>query len=112
MKNFLVVGVGPHARRSHLPVLAAGQAAGLVGTICGVDLLGVADVLVPYEAADGLRSVPVTLIEPFDSRVPALPETVRRTLDTVVSSHGIDAVVVSTEPAYHMVYIRWALERG
>ncbi len=112
MNNFLVVGVGPHARRSHLPALAAGQSAGLVGTVCGVDLLGATDVLVPYDADDGPRSVPVTLIEPFDSRVPALPGAVRRTLDTVVERRGIDAVVVSTEPAYHMVYVRWALERG
>ncbi|MCX5256796.1 Gfo/Idh/MocA family oxidoreductase [Streptomyces canus] len=112
MKNFLVVGVGPHARRTHLPALAAGQAAGLVGTMCGVDLLGATDVLVPYDADDGPRSLPVTLIEPFDSRLQALPDRVRRALDTVVERRSIHAVVVSTEPAYHMVYTRWALERG
>lgn len=112
MKNFLVVGVGPHARRTHLPALAAGQASGLVGTMCGVDLLGATDVLVPYDADDGPRSLPVTLIEPFDSRLQALPDRVRHALDTVVERRSIHAVVVSTEPAYHMVYTRWALERG
>ncbi|GGX57957.1 Gfo/Idh/MocA family oxidoreductase [Streptomyces chartreusis] len=112
MKNFMVVGVGPHARRTHLPALAAGQAAGLVGSVCGVDLLGATDVLVSYDADDGPRSLPVTLIEPFDSRLRALPEAVRRALDAVVDRRGIDAVVVSTEPAFHMVYTRWALERG
>lgn len=112
MKNFLVVGVGPHARRTHLPALAAGQAAGLVGTVSGVDVVGATDISVPYDADDGPRSLPMTLIEPFDSRVPALPDTVRCTLDAVVERRGIDAVVVSTEPGYHMVYTRWALERG
>lgn len=112
MKNFLVVGVGPHARRTHLPALAAGHAAGLVGTVCGLDVLGATDVLVPYDASDGPRSLPVTLIEPFDSRLRSLPDVVRRTLDSVVEGRGIDAIVVSTEPAYHLVYTRWALERG
>ncbi|MFF8035208.1 Gfo/Idh/MocA family oxidoreductase [Streptomyces sp. NPDC016626] len=112
MKNLLVIGVGPHARRSHLPALAAGQAAGLVGTICGVDVLGAANVVVAYDADDGPRSVPVTLVEPFDSRERTLPDGVRRTLDDLVARRGIDAVVVSTEPAYHVVYTRWALERG
>lgn len=112
MKNFLVVGVGPHARRSHLPALAAGQAAGLVGTIYGVDVLGAMDVLLPYDADDGPRTLPVTLVEPFNARMPALPDRVRRTLDTLAESRGIDAVVVSTEPAYHMAYTRWALQRG
>lgn len=112
MKNVLVIGVGPHARRSHLPALSAGQQAGLVGTIYGVDVLGAMDVLLPFDADDGPRTLPLTLVEPFDSREPALPETVRQSLDALVSHHGIDAVVVSTEPAYHMVYTRWALQRG
>ncbi|MFE4664596.1 Gfo/Idh/MocA family protein [Streptomyces sp. NPDC056716] len=112
MTNFLVIGVGPHARRSHLPALAAGQAAGLVGTVCGVDLVGVADAIVPYQADDGPRSLPVTLVERFDADCRTLPEPVRRTLDTVVEQRRIGAVVVSTEPSHHLVYVRWALERG
>ncbi|WP_329172857.1 Gfo/Idh/MocA family oxidoreductase [Streptomyces sp. NBC_01477] len=112
MKNLLVIGVGPHARRSHLPALAAGQAAGLVGTVRGVDILGAADAAVPYDADDGPRSVPVTLVEPFGSEERTLPDAVRRTLDELVDHQGIDAVVVSTEPAFHLAYTGWALERG
>jgi predicted dehydrogenase len=111
-KNVLVIGVGPHARRSHLPALAAGQSAGLVGAVCGVDIVGAADALVPYDADDGPRSIPVTLIEAFDSRARALPDAVRRTLDALAVRRRIDAVVVATEPAVHMPYTHWALERG
>ncbi|MFJ5847987.1 Gfo/Idh/MocA family protein [Streptomyces sp. NPDC092903] len=112
MKNFLVVGVGPHARRNHLPTLSAGRAAGLVGTVIGVDLPHAADEIAAFNAAaDGPR-LPVTFIAPFDAACRALPTVVRDTLDTLVREHAIDAVVVSTEPAFHMVYTHWALDRG
>ncbi|MDX3366438.1 Gfo/Idh/MocA family oxidoreductase [Streptomyces sp. ME02-6987-2C] len=112
MKNVLVIGVGPHARRSHLPALAAGQRDGLVGTACGVDVLGAASVLTVFDSDDGPRDLPVTPIEAFAGEEHILPGPVRQTLDGLVVRRGIDAVVVATEPAFHMVYARWALERG
>ncbi|MEV6987013.1 Gfo/Idh/MocA family oxidoreductase [Sphaerisporangium sp. NPDC051017] len=108
--NILVIGVGPHARRTHLPALAAGQESGLVGTVTSVDVLGAADALVTYDTEAGTRTLPVTLVEPFDSTHRTLPEPVRHSLDAVARRCGIDAVVVSTEPSFHMVYTRWALE--
>ncbi|WP_221354642.1 Gfo/Idh/MocA family oxidoreductase [Streptomyces beigongshangae] len=112
MKNVLVIGVGPHARRSHLPALTAGQRDGLVGTICGVDVLGAASVLTVFDSDDGPHDLPVTPIVPFPAKEQTLPEAVRQTLDGIVARRGIDAVVIATEPAFHMVYARWALERG
>ncbi|MFJ3673403.1 Gfo/Idh/MocA family oxidoreductase [Streptomyces sp. NPDC090106] len=112
MKNVLVIGVGPHARRSHLPALAAGQRDGLVGTVRGVDVLGAASVRTALDSDDGPREVPVTPIEPFPAGEHPLPQAVRQTLDGLVARCGIDAVVVATEPAFHMVYARWALDRG
>ncbi|MFF2374926.1 Gfo/Idh/MocA family oxidoreductase [Streptomyces xiamenensis] len=112
MKNVLVIGVGPHARRSHLPALAAGQREGLVGTVCGVDVLGATGVLTVFDSDDGPRDLPVTPIVPFPAGEHTLPNAVRQTLDGLAARRGIDAVVVATEPAFHMVYARWALERG
>ncbi|MFE6905762.1 Gfo/Idh/MocA family oxidoreductase [Streptomyces erythrochromogenes] len=112
MKNFLVVGVGPHARRNHLPMLSAGRAAGLVGTVIGVDLPHTADDIAAFNAtADGTQ-LPVTVIAPFDPACRTLPAAVRDTLDGLVREHAIDAVVISTEPAFHMVYTHWALDRS
>ncbi|MER5887796.1 Gfo/Idh/MocA family oxidoreductase [Streptomyces sp. NPDC001941] len=112
MKNVLVIGVGPHARRSHLPALAAGQRQGLVGTVSAVDIVtdrGAAPELDGQDVPDGLT---LCLIEPFAAEVPELPRRVRRVLDALVASARVDAVVVATEPAFHMVYARWALECG
>ncbi|MFD8889471.1 Gfo/Idh/MocA family oxidoreductase [Streptomyces sp. NPDC059566] len=112
MKNFLVVGIGPHARRNHLPTLAAGRAAGLVGTVIGVDLTHTAEDIAAFNAAAGGIRIPVTFIAPFDPACRTLPAAVRDTLDALVREYAIDAVVVSTEPAFHMVYTHWALDRG
>ncbi|MFG3590622.1 Gfo/Idh/MocA family protein [Streptomyces sp. NPDC047990] len=112
MKNILVIGVGPHARRTHLPALAAAQSSGLVGAVCGVDVIGASDAMVAFEADDGPRTLPVTLIEQFDAAPVVLPGTVRSTLDALAHRQAIDAVVVATEPSYHLAYTRWALERG
>ncbi|MFD8984310.1 Gfo/Idh/MocA family protein [Streptomyces sp. NPDC059564] len=112
MKNLLVVGVGPHARRNHLPTLTAGREAGLVGTVIGVDLQHAADEIAAFNAAAAGQPLPVTLIAPFDPACRTLPAPVRDTLDRLVREHAIDAVVVSTEPAFHMVYTHWALGRG
>ncbi|MEH6373914.1 Gfo/Idh/MocA family oxidoreductase [Streptomyces sp. KLMMK] len=111
MKNILVIGVGPHARRTHLPALAAGQGAGLVGTVTGVDIPAAQAPLTGGTDRDG-PSLPVVLIDPFDPTLRDLPHAVRSVLDTVVRRRGIDAVVISTEPAYHLAYTRWALEHG
>ncbi|MFF4410402.1 Gfo/Idh/MocA family protein [Streptomyces sp. NPDC001404] len=112
MKNILVIGVGPHARRTHLPALAAGQDTGLVGTVTGVDLPAAAHAPVTYGTQRGVRTLPLTLVEPFDPTLRTLPHAVRHVLDAVVRRCSIDAVVVSTEPASHMAYAQWALERG
>jgi predicted dehydrogenase len=116
VKNVLVIGVGPHTRRTHLPALAAGQDRGLVGTISGVDIRGACASAVDYGADNGAmrhrRVIPVTLVDRFDPTRRVLPRQVRHTLDALVRDRRIDAVVVATEPAVHLAYTRWALERG
>ena len=110
--NVLVVGVGPHTRRSHLHALAAGQDTGLVGTITGIDLHAVAAQQVIYGSPDRPRVLPVLGVDPFPSSSTSLPTAVRVIVDEVVMRERIGAVVVATEPSLHMPYALWALERG
>ncbi|MET8679495.1 Gfo/Idh/MocA family oxidoreductase [Streptomyces sp. NPDC004647] len=110
MKNILVIGVGPHARRNHLPGLLAGQRAGLVGTVTGVDIPGAAEAIAQFNKAFEGQDIPVAFIDPFDSSRKTLPHSVRETLDSLVGQCAIDAVVISTEPSFHMVYTHWALD--
>ncbi|MFF9785034.1 Gfo/Idh/MocA family oxidoreductase [Streptomyces nigrescens] len=110
--NLLVIGVGPHTRLNHLPPLAAGQDAGLVGTVTGVDLPAVAQQRVIYGPPGRTRQLPVIAVEPFPASRQALPAAVRSVLDTVIVRERIRAVVVATEPSVHLPYAVWALERG
>jgi predicted dehydrogenase len=112
VKNFLVIGVGPHARLNHLPTLWSGRSTDLVGTVIGVDVVGAADDIAAFNSALTAAELPVTFIEPFDASSRTLPALVRETLDSLVREHAIDAVVISTEPSFHMVYTHWALEHG
>lgn len=111
MKNILVIGIGPHARRTHLPALAAGQARGLVGTISGVDIRDTRGSGSSADTTGHGGPVPLTLVDRFDPTSRRLPEPVRRVLDDLVRERRIDAVVVATEPAVHLAYTRWALDR-
>ena len=112
MKNFLVIGVGPHARLNHLPTLWAGRSAGLVDMVIGLDVVGAADDIAAFNSTLGAAELPVTFVEPFDASSRTLPALVRKTLDSLVREHAVDAVVISTEPSFHMVYTHWALEHG
>nr|BBG91919.1 hypothetical protein [Streptomyces sp.] len=112
MKNVLVIGVGPHARRNHLPGLLAGRQAGLVGTVAAVDIPDAAVAIAEFNTAFEGQEVPYALVEPFDSNRKTLPPPARRTLDALVRQCAVDAVVISTEPAFHMVYAHWALGHG
>ncbi len=107
--NVLVVGMGPHARRNHIPVLLEARRSGQVGCVLGVDVITEAPQITPL--LNGAR-LPMTYIEQFSATCRRLPDRVRHRLDTLVDSHGINAIIVSTEPSYHMPYAKWAVERG
>ncbi|MGW8375617.1 Gfo/Idh/MocA family oxidoreductase [Streptomyces sp. ODS28] len=112
MKNILVIGVGPHARRNHLPGLLAGQKAGLVGTVAGVDIPAASEAIAQFNKAFEGEDIPVAMVDPFEPGRRELPPPARETLDALVRRCAIDAVVISTEPSFHVVYTHWALDRG
>ncbi|MEU4802860.1 Gfo/Idh/MocA family oxidoreductase [Actinosynnema sp. NPDC023587] len=111
MKNVLVIGVGPHARRNHIPVLREGRSVGQVGAIVGVDVPAAAEAIAAFNAAFPADLVPVSYVEPFDPAARTVPGAVRAVLDGLVAAHRIDAVIVSTEPSFHVAYANWALDR-
>ena len=47
-----------------------------------------------------------------DSISDALDKEDRDHLDQIVKKHGIEAVIISTEPLAHFKYAKWALENG
>ncbi|MEU4805801.1 Gfo/Idh/MocA family oxidoreductase [Actinosynnema sp. NPDC023587] len=112
MKNILLIGVGPHARRNHLPALLDARRDGLVSTVVGVDLLEAEAVVEGHRATGPVGEVVMHYVESFSATEDTLPGEVRALLDRVVREHSVDAVLVATEPSFHVVYSKWALGAG
>ncbi|MEU5693270.1 Gfo/Idh/MocA family oxidoreductase [Actinosynnema sp. NPDC020468] len=110
--SVLVIGVGPHARRNHLPVLLDAQRAGRLGTIIGVDLVETREVNDEYARSTGSSAFSMVYLKKSDTGRVALPPSTGRLLDGFVARHGIRGVLVATEPTFHLAYAKWALDRG
>jgi len=110
--DVLVIGVGPHARRNHLPVLLDEQRSGRLGTIIGIDLVETQDINDEYVRSTGSSAFSMVYLKKNDIGHAKLPPSTERLLDGFVARHGIRGVVVATEPSFHLAYAKWALDRG
>ncbi|WP_340682645.1 Gfo/Idh/MocA family oxidoreductase [Amycolatopsis coloradensis] len=110
MKNILLIGVGPHARRNHLPTLLSARGAGLVSTVIGVDVHEARSTIESHRGFTADNAVTMYYVDSFRASEETLPPAVRTVLDRIVREHDIDAVFVSTEPSFHMAYSKWALD--
>ncbi|MGB7958201.1 MAG: Gfo/Idh/MocA family oxidoreductase [Minisyncoccia bacterium] len=105
--NSLLIGVGYHAKRIYLPYLKGGRICRLVA--CW-DLASQKE-----KVEDSLKKIGMTVpcyYAKNDSISDALDKEDRDHLDQTVKKHGIEAVIISTEPLAHFKYAKWALENG
>ncbi len=108
LANVLLIGLGPHARRTYLPHLMR------LGPEMGARLVAVVELESRRDEtagacwANGVEAE-LCFVKPFNGE---LPEEVRQRLDAMVAELGINAVIISTEPLVHRAYLAWALERG
>jgi len=104
----LLIGLGPHARRTYLPhltKLGRELRARLVGV---VELESRRDETVSVCRQRGAEAA-ACFVNSFGR---AMPEETRRQLDAMVAELEINAVIISTEPLVHRAYLDWALDRG
>ncbi|MFF3110097.1 Gfo/Idh/MocA family protein [Kitasatospora sp. NPDC057904] len=113
MINVLLIGVGLHARRAHLPALVGLRAHRPVAVRAVVDLAERSAGITAHLDDLGLTDVEVIAFDKaLGSAAPSLDRRELALLDDVVGRLSIDAVVVSTEPLAHRGYVEWALRRG
>lgn len=107
--KLMLVGAGPHARRTFIPHLLE------LGRRFDAEIAAVVDLTTSrdlVEAACAAHQLAPAFVwaEPFTAT--ALPPELAARLDEVRQSREIDAVLISTPPEAHKAYAAWALANG
>jgi predicted dehydrogenase len=103
--NTLLIGVGYHAKRIYLPYIKSGVYCNLVA--CW-DLPSQQKKIEGFLEEIGI-AVPCYYTE-HDSVSDTLNKQDLGRLNGIVKKHGIEAVIISTEPLAHLKYAKWALD--
>jgi len=106
--RILLIGIGPHARRTYIPHVALLSETRPVKLCAGVDIEANEISLRAWAVDQGMREE-LFFVPAFTTLMPAWVEL---DLDRLVERHGINAVIISTEPLSHKAYAMWALSRG
>jgi len=106
--RFLIVGLGPHAKRTYAKHLVSLKTDDSAELVCAVDVESKKGELTAYRDAH-LPGVELAFVPPFTTE---MPQNVTRKLNMLLSMHGIDCVIISTEPQAHQTYGLWAVDRG
>ncbi len=104
----LLAGVGPHARRFYLPVLA-----GLAGRY-GVKVVAAVEIdSAREEAARALQQfapeAQLLIVPKFRQE---MPSEIEKKLDRLAVEKKLRAIIVATDPVAHKPYVLWAMKRG
>ena len=107
--QLMLVGAGPHARRTFIPHLIE------LGRRFHAEIAVVVDLeesrdLVEEACYDRGLTPRFIWAEPFCD--PEMPESLADRLDRVADREDLDAVLISTPPEVHKAYAMWALRHG
>jgi hypothetical protein len=112
MTNIMIIGLGLHAQRAHLPALGAiGRRDGSGRASVIVDLKSRESAVDAALRAAGVRPDHVELLDD-ETAAAGLGGDEQLALDQLVRRHRIGAVIVSTEPTAHRRYVAWAAAQG
>lgn len=105
MHKVLLIGLGYHARRIHVPILK--ELATTAQLVVVVDIEQERDLITKYVKDQGLNPELYFLSD----RQRKDSTEWRKVLDELVKKHSIDVVLIATEPLSHFEYAMWALDR-
>lgn len=108
LARFLLVGVGPHAKRIYIPHLKTLEAEGRAKLVCAVDIEQNAEQIT--ELRNKVFPGTELFFVPFFSG--PMPSNVSVMLKNLAVRLRIDCVVISTEPLAHKAYGLWAISQG
>ena len=109
MKNLLLIGLGPHAKRIYFPLTQ--QTKEEVRLTAIVELEEKREDIAQYLASK--NTIVNTVLIPSEQRTyTTLHPTIEATLDNIVKQAPIHGVIIATEPLTHVMYAKWALRNN
>lgn len=104
----MVVGVGPHAKRTFIKHLRSLKEEGKGELVAAVDVIPNQARTEEYAAAE-MPGTELLLVPMFRKE---MPKSAAVRLDDAVKRLDIDCIIISTEPECHKVYGLWAISLG
>ncbi len=112
VKNIILVGLGPHARRIYYPLLEKYAKSHQLNLVLVVDVQDQQDKICAYLAGRPLQPEKLFFIESNQRNRPNLEGQLQAALDRLVLEQRLDGVIISTEAKAHKPYLLWAIERN
>lgn len=108
MQTIMVIGIGHHCRRIYYPILEN------LGdyNILAVDVLSEKNKIEKYISKRKFKPIGAVYLEKFPDETESLPAEIKKVLDEQVKKYSVKGVIISTDPLYHYLYAKWALERN
>ena len=113
MINILLIGLGPHARRIHFPVVGQLESKLHAQIVAAVDLESQRRTIDAYLRENQSDIKPLYLDKEV-SRIShnSLTPALVKKLDKIVDANEATAVFICTEPIAHIAYAKWAMDRS
>lgn len=112
IKNYILVGLGPHAKRIYYPFLEKHRARYGIRLKLLIELKSQSQNVAHFLKQRVLQLEKIFYIQDTQATKMGmvLDEAIRKELDSLVRSEKIDGIIISTEPKAHKIYAEWALK--
>ena len=114
MKNYILVGLGPHAKRIYYPFLEKHRDRYGIRLKLLIELENQSQKVANFLDQRILRPEKILYLPNNEvNRMGAVLEGIaKKELDSLVLSEKIDGIIISTEPKAHKIYAEWALKNN
>ena len=114
MKNYIFVGLGPHAKRIYYPFLEKHRARYDIRLKLLIELENQVLNVTKFLTQRSLRPEKILYIpnNEHNRMGITLDEIAKKELDRLVRNERIDGIIISTEPKAHKIYAQWALKNN
>lgn len=114
MKNFILIGLGPHAKRIYYPFLEKYKEKYDIKLKLVIDLESQKEKINKAISARTLKPEKILFLKdtPENRVADKIDPIAEKELNILVRTNKIDGIIISTEPKAHMIYAKWAIKNN